>query len=201
LRSPPGVRTEIVTDTRSTGRMRAHAQRSNKCKNTSSSSSSSLTKSHNNTSALVALSPPPPRHGEGASGGQECRDLPAHQAGQQGVAQRHVRSGRGETFFIPNLFEKTPFRMCFVLGCQMVTWTMPADIDWCLRPYGLLGLSLHFPGGVTRLVTWTIPAVINRCFDCKNKSDFAKCTTNPTSLSRTVTVCSAPPLTRRTTTW
>jgi hypothetical protein len=44
-------------------------------------------------------------------------------------------------------------------GCHH---TILAVINWCLRPYALLGLSLP---GVTRLVTWTILPVINWCFD------------------------------------
>jgi hypothetical protein len=45
-----------------------------------------------------------------------------------------------------------------------VTWTIRGVINWGLRPYALLGLSLP---GVTRLVTWTIRGVVNWCFDCE----------------------------------
>jgi hypothetical protein len=42
-------------------------------------------------------------------------------------------------------------------GVILVTWTILAVVNWCLRPYALLGLSL--PGVI--LVTWNILAVIN----------------------------------------
>jgi hypothetical protein len=38
-------------------------------------------------------------------------------------------------------------------GVRLVTWTIPAVNNWCLRPYAPLGLSLP---GLTRLVTRTI---------------------------------------------
>jgi hypothetical protein len=41
---------------------------------------------------------------------------------------------------------------------RLVTWTILAVINWCLRPYALLGLSL--PGGA-RWIVWTVLAVIN----------------------------------------
>jgi hypothetical protein len=46
-------------------------------------------------------------------------------------------------------------------GVRLVTWTVPAVVNWCLPPYALLGLSLL---GGARLVTWTIPGALNwRC--------------------------------------
>jgi hypothetical protein len=42
----------------------------------------------------------------------------------------------------------------------LVTRTIPAVINWCLRPYALPGLSGVHSRGVSDLVTWTIPAVV-----------------------------------------
>jgi hypothetical protein len=53
-------------------------------------------------------------------------------------------------------------------GCHSIGYMerTVAVVNWRLRPCALRGLSLHSPGGVTRLVTWTIPGVIDwKCFE------------------------------------
>jgi hypothetical protein len=54
-------------------------------------------------------------------------------------------------------------------GVGLVTWTIPAVINWCLPPYPASPtrvVTLTFPVG-GRLVMWTILAVADWCFDCK----------------------------------
>jgi hypothetical protein len=105
----------------------------------------------------------------GLPGGHGGREL----GGELGVSERAHRNRRIPTHCWHASVAAAGKVDRALPGVRLVTWTIPAVtwtilavIDWCLRPYALLGLSLPLPGGVG-LVTWTGCHQLGLCFDAR----------------------------------